>query len=392
MNIMQQLIFEVSRKIENYENQASESAANFNLFQILKLEKNEVRTHSAFLSALFANGTNTHGYKNDFLSKFIQQQKKSKSDNINFINRLNNFNENSDYSVTAEYYIGNISENGSEGGRVDIIITDTNNNSIIIENKIDAGDQDKQLMRYNSWDKNAPIFYLTLFGKKPFHDSVGSLIEGDNYLCISYKDDIVPWLNECISISENQNIKIPILHYRNLIKNLTGTSIYNTMNNEIVKLFSTSENIKVARLINENWSNIKRKIISDLFKLESFNNIDKFRYDEENILASFPISGNSNYCIITFWEDYEFNRLQLRIENIGNTRDENLENEFRNKLTQCGYFMNPYLPKDENSRNKFVWAFFVKDWADTPWEGITSELANKLIELIEKINCALSQD
>ena len=56
------------------------------------------------------------------------------------------------------YSIGAISEDGKNGGRFDIAIKFNNPDYLIlIENKIDAGDQISQLQRYNNYAKKIKI-------------------------------------------------------------------------------------------------------------------------------------------------------------------------------------------------------------------------------------------
>ena len=195
MEAVKELLEKAKSINEEYTRKAKDSGENFNIFRILKLERSEVRMHSAFLAELFrSNGT--HELKNDFLKEFIELIKETFSDEESFLKRVKKFDIDKDYCVDVEYHTGFINELGDQGGRIDIKITNNlnHNNAIIIENKIDANDQEKQLIRYNESCKNVPILYLTLFGNKPSTSSAGAIIEGDNYVCISYKEHIVKWI------------------------------------------------------------------------------------------------------------------------------------------------------------------------------------------------------
>ena len=127
----------------------------FNIFNILSLSTNEVRTHSAFIAELL-NPRGSHGQGSLYLDRFLAQfgiagqafdSKRSK--------------------VEIEYHIGGIDAKNSTGGRIDILLTDANTNRIMIENKIYAGDQHEQLLRYHRYDPKAALFYLTLSGNEP---------------------------------------------------------------------------------------------------------------------------------------------------------------------------------------------------------------------------------
>ncbi|MEM6737710.1 MAG: PD-(D/E)XK nuclease family protein [Bacteroidota bacterium] len=104
----------------------------FNIFSILKMETSENATHSAFLSALL-DPLSTHGYGNLFLSLFLEEiGVDSKEFDL------------SSASVSTEYFIGKVNYDMNVGGRIDILIRDAYQNSICIENKIYAGDQQGQ--------------------------------------------------------------------------------------------------------------------------------------------------------------------------------------------------------------------------------------------------------
>src|SRR5688500_17218697 len=66
-NLLQQIIA-INKK---YEGIADITGENFNIFRILKVDSNEVRTHSAFLAELL-NPKGSHGQKDVFLKLFIE--------------------------------------------------------------------------------------------------------------------------------------------------------------------------------------------------------------------------------------------------------------------------------------------------------------------------------
>ena len=92
-------------------------------------------------------------------------------------------------SVEVEKYIGRQSD--SEGGRIDIYLTD-GKHSIIIENKIYAGDQHHQMLRYwnygmsqkgDDMEKSFVLIYLTLDGCSPSKDSLGVVFSDADVVC-----------------------------------------------------------------------------------------------------------------------------------------------------------------------------------------------------------------
>ena len=228
------LLNQVSAITKKYDSIAEITGENFNVFKVLGLTTKEVQTHSAFLSELLDPG-GSHSCQDVFLKIFIEQQKAKHKKLSSFLNRFNKF-DTSGATATAESYIGFVNEDGSKGGRIDILIKDKTNKALIIENKINAGDQPKQLIRYNNAYKNSPIFYLTLNGSTPSDQSKGDLKEGEEFVCISYKDDIKNWLEQCLKEAVNQPIlRETIQQYINLIKILTNQTINDKMSEEIAK-------------------------------------------------------------------------------------------------------------------------------------------------------------
>ena len=179
-----------------YEEMAKISGENFNVFSILNLKTNEVRTHSAFIAELL-NPKGKHGLGKAFLEEFVdiikeklrQTRKEGSPPNFEFVPEECT-------KVAVEYWLGYKTE--TEGGYIDILLTDKHNNHLIIENKIYAGDQKNQLLRYHSFNEKAPLIYLTLDGKTPSKWSTdGKENVLLNTICISYRDEIHQWLEVC---------------------------------------------------------------------------------------------------------------------------------------------------------------------------------------------------
>ena len=110
----------------------------FNVFSILGLTSDEV-SHSAFLASLL-NPHGAHGNGILFLKAF--------TDVLEIDDKPSDY---SNISVHVEKDIGLLNADKTEGGRIDIIIEFGKTYSIVIENKIMAGDQEKQLSRYEKY-------------------------------------------------------------------------------------------------------------------------------------------------------------------------------------------------------------------------------------------------
>jgi hypothetical protein len=154
-----------------------------------------------------------------------------------------------------------------EKNKIDILIKNSEI-AIIIENKINAIDQDKQLERYYNTiiskgykQDNIYIIYLTLTGNEPSKSSLGNLTL--DYVQIrSYKKDIIEWLNECLKNSvlkpmEREFIKM----YIEIIEKITYGD-YNTMEQkEIINEISKNiDNFKSALLISSAMNEVKKSI------------------------------------------------------------------------------------------------------------------------------------
>lgn len=252
-DITTELLNSVSLIKVKYEGIAKETGENYNIFKILGLTTNEVRTHSAFIGDLI-NPKGSHGFEDKFLNLFLELIERTDLDSKNCV-------------VEIEKHIGGISENYEEGGRIDLIITDKKNHKVvIIENKIYAGDQYKQLVRYNNYHINPTLLYLTLEGGKPSAESTKGLKDEiiASVKCISYKYEIIKWLEACRNLSGNHVLlRETITQYINLIKFLTKQTNNTKMENEIVtQICLNKNNLESAELIVRNFDNAKTHIIN----------------------------------------------------------------------------------------------------------------------------------
>lgn len=244
---------------KKYDDLAEYTGENYNIFNVLGIYQDEL-SHSAVIGDLL-NAKGSHGQKDTFLKLFLAELNGFEVEtNQNSI--IKEFNTSSS-NCGIEKYSGKVDYENEEGGRIDILLNDGKNN-IIIENKIWAGDQPKQLVRYNNKDKKAPIIYLTLDGKEPSPDSKGDLILGRDFICLSYKVEIVRWLENCIKEMANKPIiRESLNQYLVLVKQLTQQSNNNKMNEEIEKIIFSNEDVFNIwqNLINSSGKLIEQTIV-----------------------------------------------------------------------------------------------------------------------------------
>ena len=228
------------------------------------IKGNEEMVHSSVIASLL-DTRGSHGQKCRFLELFLgclPEQFKS-------------FDP-SGARTACERYIGKMTEDS--GGRVDICIENSSGQMIVIENKIFAGDQEHQILRYveflrgrprNRGGVKFPVLYLTPDGHSPSDDSTqadGMQCKcGVDYVCISYKDVIVPWLDKCINeMQEKPHLKEHLTTYRDIIrKKVLGMDRKKDIINIIER---TEKNIKAAREISGQLDEIKIHAVTTFWR------------------------------------------------------------------------------------------------------------------------------
>lgn len=228
------------------------------------IKGNEEMMHSSVIASLL-DTRGAHGQKCRFLELFLGCLPE----------RFKSFDA-SGARTACERYIGQKTEDS--GGRVDICIENSGGQMIVIENKIFAGDQEHQILRYveflrgmlrNRGGVKFPVLYLTPDGHSPSDDSTqadGMQCRcGEDYVCISYKDVIVPWLDKCINeMQEKPHLKEHLTTYRDIIKkNVLGMD----RKKDIINIIeSTEKNIKAAREISGQLDEIKIDAVTTFWR------------------------------------------------------------------------------------------------------------------------------
>lgn len=136
---LNQLLNEVGTISTSYKRVDKATGGGFNIFSVLKIETDEVTTHSRFIAELL-NPKGQHNQGDTFLQKFIQQIYNEEHPVYLQIDDLSNI------KVEIEHYIGTVTD--KEGGRLDIVLFQGKSAKILIENKIYATEQANQLQRY----------------------------------------------------------------------------------------------------------------------------------------------------------------------------------------------------------------------------------------------------
>lgn len=346
----------------------------FNVFRVLGFSTSEVRLHSAFISELL-KPYGDHGLEESFLNCFINLV-------IKRIDDLKDFEFDAiSAKVTPEFDIGPISKDGTKGGRIDILLEDENGQLIIIENKIDAGDQPMQLLRYYNFaiDKKGLgsenikfcILYLTKEGYAPSNISLGIKDEENEkpnekantkvkYECISYNEDIKNWLDECIRIAAlYPSVRETIQQYKiNLFQILNNMA--KDYSEKMIEILTSSNNIDTTIEILKKASDIYKQVRQNFINnLKAFTEEEglRFEYDE-------GILGPSNNCWIRI-TDENFKGVEFRIGVSKHTNDDGFRMDFittpqiENIEGQKKFWDQGYEP---NNANPIGWTYL---WSKT---------------------------
>lgn len=243
---------EIVAKEKKQQEEKRKRGENFNIFNVLGLSTSEVRLHSAFLAELL-NPNGDHGLGDKFLQAFIQDIINKRKESFHFDTKSSKIN--------VEYPIGEVSQNYDRGGRLDLLIQDENNQTIVIENKIYAADQTLQLYRYNRYvleglklkDDQYILLYLTLDGSQPTDTSTGK--HKFKYDSVSYRKDVIEWLNHCIGISAMYpRIRETIAQYITNINQIVNTN--NNLNMEINNIISESLELEKKQSSKERYNTL----------------------------------------------------------------------------------------------------------------------------------------
>ena len=156
-NVLQQV-----RLLKNkYNELAAVTGEDFNIFSILRIKRKEVITHTPMLAELL-NPHGSHHQGAAFLKLFLETCINDQEPVV--------YNNPETFRVRTE--------ERTDQGQFDIFLEKEKEACIVIENKIDAEDQDSQLNRYYQYarkrfsDNQIKLIYLTLDGSPPEEKSL----------------------------------------------------------------------------------------------------------------------------------------------------------------------------------------------------------------------------
>ena len=223
----------------------------FNVFSALNMCSDEVRLHSRLLATLL-NPKANHSLGNEFLKLFLIALGLPE-DYITYCKEQ-----------IVERTIGEVTE--TTGGRIDIILEDRGH-AVIIENKIYAGDQPNQLLRYHNYgvkmfgENNFKLVYLTLYGSDPSSESLGG--EDFEFIKLSYAQDILKLLEGFVPTQPQKPVHSTIEDYITIIKQLTHQDMDTKYQQSIIEEAIKEDNIEVTSELLLLKEQIGDKLIKD---------------------------------------------------------------------------------------------------------------------------------
>lgn len=247
---------EVSDIIKRYEAESLQKGNNVNILQITGKDHNEVVI--CRLLAFLLNPNEKHNYGAKFLNLFLEEIGESPVS----IEELKNL------AVLTEFPT-------NKGRRIDLVIQ-SKNRFIPFEVKIYATDQKEQCIHYyefsNERYKAEKVYYLTPDGHEPDESSKGGskLINGQNLKCISFRKEILNWIEVCekdcgVCNKLIYELKIAIRKFCGLLENME-------MTNEILdKILEDEDSFTAAKAIYAVGKEINQNILWENF----CNNIGK---------------------------------------------------------------------------------------------------------------------
>ena len=223
-----ELLADVARIYERLANRP----APFNVFAVLRSASDEVNLHSRFLHALLDHIDPRSG-KRDNMREFV-----------------------SGVVDEADFELEGATVQREAGG-IDLLVSNARQ-AIVVENKIWAGDQDQQLLRYRDalvaqgyGDEAIRLLYLTPYGHQPSAQSLGG-IPVERVRCVSYRDDLPDWLVGCQRRAfDEPALRESVAQYVDLVRKLTNTDYESETMNELKELLLEDDNVLLAHRLSQ---------------------------------------------------------------------------------------------------------------------------------------------
>jgi len=290
MHIDNQLFTLLKVISEIQQKQKQRGLNNYNIVNVVRKATHEVGMHSNVIYSLI-NPESDHFQKDLFLNLFLKYVIIPKLG----LQKIQDFGV--IHSVQAE-------EQTEHNRRIDFTIK-SDKYLIGIEMKVNASDLQNQISDYYvqlekesdlSTKGGVYIFYLTKFGIDPSKKSikvkngVATNFDPSKHIkCISFKDEILKWLNSSQKeVSNITNLNIALSNYKEIVQKITHIYKGNvmTIEDELLKKENEKE-LEMALLLDKKMPQIKAKILYRFFEQLS-EELAKKDYTESNLLDNYP--------------------------------------------------------------------------------------------------------
>jgi hypothetical protein len=264
-------LFQMVRQI----NDKFKDRETFNAFKTIGFI-NQERMHSNFIAEML-NPRGKHGMHNKFLELFLKQ-----------VPIKNECFDTANAAVVVEQR--------ADSRWMDIFISNGKKEIIVIENKIYAGDQNRQLEDYYNFcrkkNNQVEMIYLTPVGKKPTSKSVGPVLQMEDIICISYEKHILAWIHACLELSAlpgfSPRLKCTLEMYSELLYTLINKN--KIMNAIFEELKKNKDYLKLAFDIKSSMEG--RNFLLEFPEIKSLLKNVLLNFDEEIIFESYPAKNN----------------------------------------------------------------------------------------------------
>lgn len=271
--------------------EAADEMSAFNILSVLQLERYETRTHSRIIFFLLNSPCGPEG-KKVFLRLFLQA--------INIPSRF----------LDEAWNVYRERACTGESGRMDLVL-ESRSFCAVLEIKVDAGDGDSQLARYASScrkkRKEYTVYYLTLDGHMPEEQSVRG-VEPGRFRCISFKKEIVLWLQSCLSSVEADGYRHAFIkQYLGAVRQAAGIDSEGI---DVKDLLNSSDMARaaeiVARSFREKMEDITERFFLNLGKeIEKKTKLEVFSYANcaDIFLDAFTAGDKKYHAVIGLYID-----------------------------------------------------------------------------------------
>lgn len=265
-----------------------------NIYSILNKYKEKENKSGNNISILKISGKDHDEVVVCRLIAFLLNPKENHNQDVKFLNLFleeigeKTIQQNENFDVITEFPT-------DQGRRIDIVLK-SNKRFIPIEVKIYASDQKEQCVHYYNYSHSnynaEKVFYLTPYEHMPDESSKGDLKLGETLKLITFKEQILNWLENCEKDNSDytpmlleliRELKIAIRKFCGLVEN-------KEMNEELLKeILKNENNLEAAKAIYSVGQEIKPILLWENF----CNNIEQntigdwheYAKNEENTLT-----------------------------------------------------------------------------------------------------------